>query len=112
MTQVEERLELDTLPADVNEINSLLQSMLLVLSQHCQSLSVVHHVPQIRLYPPPKSCLFSQALQTQQALSLAYLSMSPQSFFLTTITVTMFRWILQVQGNINFVLSLFNQLQY
>ena len=81
MTQVEEILELDPLPADVNEIISLLQSMLLVLSQHSQSLSVVHHVPQIKLYPPPKFCLFSQALQTQPFLSLAYLLMPPQSFF-------------------------------
>ena len=92
MTQVEERLELDPLPTDVNDINSLLQSMLLVLSQHSQSLSVVHHVPQIRLYPPPKSCLFSQALQTQPA----YL------WHITTITVTMFHWILQVQEKICF----------
>ena len=110
MTQEEEKVELDTLPADVNEINSLLQSILLVLSQNYQSLFVVHHIPQIRLYPSPESCLFSQALQTQLALSLAYLPMSPQSFF--SYYNYCYDVPLQVQGNINFVLSLFHQLQY
>ena len=66
MTQVEERLEFDSLLADVNKINA--PSMLLVLSQHCQSLSVAHYVPQIRLYLPPKSCLFSSSLTNTTSL--------------------------------------------
>ena len=111
MTQVEERLELDPLPTDVNEINVQLQSILLVLSQHSQSLSVVHHVQQIRLYPHLKSCLFSASLTNTTSLIFG--------IFANATTVIFFLLQLLLQCSIGsykwketFVFSLFHQLQY